>query len=214
MSTKLLGKKLGMTQLFNKEGSLVPCSVIFIEPNVITGIKNEERDGYKAVQIGSLAKKKKKIPKPQKSFFEKQSLPCCKELIEFKGENNNELQVGSKLGVEVFSDEAFVDIAGVSKGKGYQGVMKLHGFAGGPSSHGSGFHRHAGSTGMRTDPGRCLPGGKRASQMGRDKVTVQNMKVVSVDESKGLLFIQGAIPGAKGSLVQIRKAIKKRGKGQ
>ncbi len=209
MSLKLIGKKLGMTQVFDKNGKLIACTAIHIAPNLITSVKGEEKDGYKAVQVGVPHKKKKNLNKPQVAAFDKKNLPACSLLAEFRVSNLESYQIGAKLGLEQIADEEFVDLTSVSKGKGYQGAMKKYGFRGGPASHGSGFHRHAGSTGMRSTPGRCLPGGKRASQMGGDKVTVQNMRVIEMDAEKGILFVKGAVPGAKNDIVYVRKAVKK-----
>ena len=136
----------------------------------------------------------------------------CRHLIETQVDDISEYSLGQRLGVTLFQDVKYVDVVGVSKGKGYQGVMKLHGFKGGPASHGSGFHRHAGSTGMRSSPGRCLPGGPRPSHMGDDRVTVQNLRVVAIDEARNLIMVEGATPGAKGALLEISEAIKLKGK--
>jgi large subunit ribosomal protein L3 len=208
MSKKLIGKKIGMTQIFDSEGKLVPCTVIQVNPNIVTAIKTEERDGYCAVQVGVPHRKKKNLQKPQRTALEKKELPACSILSEFRVANPQEYQSGAKLGVEVFSENKFIDVIGTSKGKGYQGVMKKYGFAGGPAAHGSGFHRHAGSTGMRSTPGRCFPGGKRASQMGGERVTVQTIKVIYVDKDKNLILVSGSIPGSNGSVVFVREPVK------
>ena len=133
-----------------------------------------------------------------------------RHLTESRLEETESFSVGQKIGVEIFLEETFVDATAISKGKGYQGVMKLHNHAGGPAAHGSGFHRHKGSTGMRSTPGRCLPGGTRASHMGSDRVTVQSLKVMKVDVERNLILVKGAVPGANGDLVYVSSAVKKK----
>ena len=214
---KLLGKKCGMIQMFDANGQIVPCTVIHAEPNVITQIKTQENDGYEAIQLGFDEVRVKdartvanRVTKPLRGHFAKSNIVPCRHLIETQVEDLSQYQVGQRVGVTAFQDVKYVDVAGVSKGKGYQGVMKLHGFRGGPASHGSGFHRHAGSTGMRSSPGRCLPGGPRPSHMGDDRVTVQNLRVVAIDEAKNLIMVEGSTPGAKGALLEICQAKKLR----
>jgi large subunit ribosomal protein L3 len=209
MTLKLMGKKIGMTRLFDKEGNLVVCSVIFAEPNVVAQVKNQESDGYEAIQLGAIVQpKKKNMTKPLQGHFAKKGVEPRKHLSESRVEKSDQYTVGQEIDVNYFADSRFVDVRGVSKGKGYQGVMKRHNFAGGPASHGSGFHRHGGSCGMRTSPGRCLPGQKKAGHMGDETVTVQNLEVVKIDSEKKLIIVKGAIPGARGGLVYIKKAIK------
>lgn len=207
MSLRLIGKKKGMTQIFDKEGNPLPCTVISLEENIVTQIKTEENDGYTALQLASIGKKKPN--KPESGHFARaQSVPCL-VLTESKDVDINQYNLGQKIDASYFAEGDFVDIEGVSKGKGYQGVMKLHGFSGMRKSHGAGpTHRHAGSTGMRSTPGRCLPGGKRASHMGVDKVTVQNLVVLQVDPANRVLVIKGAVPGSIDGVVYISKALK------
>jgi large subunit ribosomal protein L3 len=214
---KLLGKKCGMIQMFDANGRVVPCTVIHAEPNVVTQIKTLENDGYEAIQFAFDEVRVKdartianRVTKPLRGHFSKAQVLPCRHLRETQVDDISQYQVGQKLGVTVFQNVKYVDVVGVSKGKGYQGVMKLHGFRGGPASHGSGFHRHAGSTGMRSTPGRCLPGGPRPSHMGDDRVTVQNLRVVAIDEAKNLIMVEGATPGAKGALLEICESIKLR----
>ncbi|KPK33397.1 MAG: 50S ribosomal protein L3 [Chlamydiae bacterium SM23_39] len=207
---RFIAKKKGMTQFFDDKGKAIACSVILAEPNVVVQIKKREKDGYNALQLGAFADiKEKNIKKPVRGHFKE--LPPCRYLTESKVENVEEYQVGQKIDIGYFSNEKFIDIEGISKGKGYQGVMKLYGFKGGPKSHGSGFHRHAGSTGMRSTPGRCLPGGKRAGRMGGDRITVQNLEIFLIDKENNLLIVRGAIPGCCEGVVYIKKAKKKRG---
>ncbi len=209
MSLNLIGKKKGMTQVFDEEGRLVVCTVISAEPNMITSIKSKEKNGYTGVQLGAFKVSEKKLKKPIRGFFAKSKVSPCSHLTESRVENIDEFQSGSEVSLSYFNDVKYVDIIGTSKGKGFQGVMKLHGFKGGPAAHGSGFHRSAGSTGMRSTPGRSFPGGKRASRMGGERKTVQNLKVIMVDEANNVLIVQGAIPGSRGSNVYISKAKKK-----
>ncbi|MFA6914850.1 MAG: 50S ribosomal protein L3 [Parachlamydiales bacterium] len=217
MALKLKGKKRGMTQLFDDKGTLMPCTVIELEPNVIAQIKTKENDGYIALQLGfdKITTKdprtlSRRLNKPQLGHYAKNSIAPRRNLHETRVEKTEDYSVGQELGVDLFADIAFVDVTAVSKGKGYQGVMKLHGYAGGPASHGSGFHRHAGSTGMRSTPGRCLKGGKRASHMGSEQVTVQNIQVVKVDKENNLIIVKGQVPGPRNGLISIAPAIKKR----
>lgn len=219
VSHRLMGKKRGMIQLFDKSGAIVPCTVIHVEPNVITQLKTENVDGYNALKLGYDEIKvndartiSSRSSKPLRGHYQKAGVQPHKHLHEVRVDSTEGFAVGAKLSLELFKDVGLVDVIGISKGKGYQGVMKLHNFSGGPKSHGSGFHRHAGSTGMRTSPGRCLPGGKRASHMGDNRVTVQNLKVVSVDIDNNLIMVEGAVPGTRNGLVFISTAKKKRNK--
>lgn len=209
MSLKLIAKKEAMTQIFNKNGQAVACTVLVADANYITQVKTEEKDGYKAVQLGSIKAREKNVKKPVLGHFAKAKVAPCRVILESKVENPSEYTVGQEIKVDYFKEGEFIDIIGTSKGKGFQGVMKLHGFAGGPAAHGSGFHRHAGSTGMRSTPGRCFPGGKRASRMGGEKVTVQNIEILAVNAEKNLIVVKGCVPGCCGGIVYISKAKKK-----
>ncbi len=212
MTLKLMGVKKGMTRIYDKDGNLVVCTVIATEPNVVSQIKNVDKDGYNAIQLSAVkvsAPKVNGVTKPLRGHFKKAGVEPRKHSAESRIENPAEYQLGQEIDVTYFSDCEFVDVAGVSKGKGYQGVIKRHHFAGGPAAHGSGFHRHGGSCGMRTSPGRCLPGQKKAGRMGGENVTLQSLKVVAVDQEKHLLVVQGAVPGARGGLVYITKAVKR-----
>ncbi len=210
MTLKLIGKKKGMTRLFDESGNQVVCTVIAAEPNIVTQLKSKETDGYVAIQLSaSKVKSKKNISKPVQGHLAKAGDMLSKTLAESRVADLEGYSLGQEIGVDHFNDVKFVDVAGVSKGKGYQGVMKRHHFSGGPASHGSGFHRHAGSTGMRSTPGRCLPGVKKAGRMGAEKVTVQNLRVVRIDQEKRVIIVEGAIPGAPGGLVFVTKAKKK-----
>ena len=212
MSLKLMGKKKGMTHVFDEKGNLIVCTVIVAEPNVIVQVKSQEKDGYDAVQLGAIKvpeSKKKNISKPLVGHFSRAKVEPRRHLLESRTKQASEYEVGQEVGMDYFNDAEFVDVCGTSKGKGFQGVIKRHGFAGGPASHGSGFHRSAGSTGMRSTPGRSLPGVKKAGQMGSQKVTVEGLKVVRIDPEKQVIIVKGAVPGAKNGLLYIRKSVKK-----
>lgn len=210
MSLTLIGRKKGMAQVFDQNGKLVVCTVILAEPNTILQIKRKETHGYNGIQVGGVPmtpSQAKRAKKPIKGHFAKVQAEPCAVIRESRLDEVDQYQVGQKIDASVFADAKYVDIEGVSKGKGFQGVMKLFNMAGGPGAHGSGFHRHMGSTGMRSTPGRCFPGGKRPSRMGGDRHTVQNLRVVAVKGN--LLLVEGAVPGARSGVVYIRKAIKK-----
>lgn len=209
MSFKFIGKKKGMTQLYDKEGNVIACTVISAQPNLVLQLKDKNSDGYVAVQFGAIPSKKKVISKPLLGHFAKAKTEPMKYIGEFRLEDLSGYEVGQKIDASCFAVGDYVDVCGISKGKGYQGVIKLHGFAGGPAAHGSGFHRHGGSTGMRTTPGRCFKDGKRASHMGDDRVTIQGLQIVAVDVEKSLIAVKGAVPGSNGSPVFISRAKKK-----
>lgn len=210
MPTQLIGKKKGMTQIFDAKGRIIICSIILIETNYVVQIKTKDKDGYSALQLGSFSIKEKNVTKPLLKKFEKVQLKPCRHLKEVRKEDVEGYKIGQKIDVTEFKEGEYVDVIGKSKGKGFQGVMKLYGFKGGPASHGSSkFHRKGGSTGMRSTPGRCFPGGKRASRMGSDRVTVQNLKIVAVDKENNLVVVQGAIPGSVDSIIYVRSAKKK-----
>lgn len=216
MALNLMGKKLGMTQLFNESGEAVVCTVIQVSPNMVVQIKTEEKDGYQAIQLGFDEIKvnnektiESRVTKPLIGHFKKAGVAPQRHLLESYVESAENYSVGQEVGIDTFNGIAFIDVTAISKGKGYQGLMKKNNYSGGPAAHGSGFHRHAGSTGMRSTPGRCLPNGPRASQMGRDRITVQNLKVISIDVSENIIVVEGAVPGARNDVVHIREALKK-----
>lgn len=216
MSLKFMGKKRGMIQYFDETGNAIVGTVIEAEPNVIAQIKTKESDGYNAIQLGfekiQVSDKRtmeKRVSKPLRGHFQKNSIEPRRYLSEARVDNVTEYSLGQEITVSAFVENEYVDVMAQSKGKGFQGVMKLHGMSGGPASHGSGFHRHAGSTGMRSTPGRCLPGGPRASHMGDDRITVQNLKVVMVNPEENVIIVQGSVPGPRNGLVYISQAVKK-----
>ena len=216
MSHKLVGKKCGMVRVFDTKGCPVACTLIHVESNVVTQLKARSTDGYDAVQLATFKIEtpdartvEKRVSKPLLGHYKKASVAPCKHLHEMRVEDLSAYTVGQELSLSVFEGVSYVDVTGTSKGKGFQGVMKKYGFKGGPASHGSGFHRHAGSTGMRSSPGRCLPGGPRPSHMGDEQVTVQSIRVISLDFENGLMLVEGAVPGAKNGVVVISNAKKK-----
>ncbi len=212
MSLKLMGKKVGMTRIFDEKGNRIVCTVIETPPNVVVQMKNTEKDGYEAVQLAGIKvapSKQRNVKKPLKGHFAKAKVEPHKHLAESSIPSGLELAVGQEVGLEYFAETSFVDVVGVTKGKGFQGVIKRHGFSGGPASHGSGFHRTAGSTGSNTNPGRTMPGLKMAGHMGNVQQTVQNLRVVKIDQERQVILVKGAIPGSRGSLVYIRKSRKR-----
>ncbi len=203
----LIGRKVGMTQVFDERGVLTPVTVIKIEENVVVGERNEEKHGYSAKLIGAFDKKAKHVTKPYGGQFGDNITPkaVLKEMRDFEGD----ISVGSSFGIELIKDLSFVDIEGTSKGKGYQGVMKRHGFGGGRATHGSKFHRGLGGTGMAATPSRTFKGTKMPGRMGGVRSSVQNLRVVKVDEEKQVLMVKGAVPGPNKGMVIVKKAKKK-----
>ncbi|MDD4219080.1 MAG: 50S ribosomal protein L3 [Sphaerochaetaceae bacterium] len=203
----LIGKKLGMTQVFDAEGRLTPVTVIKIEDNVVVENRTVEKHGYNSCVLGSFDKKKSQTTKPYAGQFEDICNPK-KTLVEIR-DFGQEAAVGDVLGVDLFKDVSFVDVVGTSKGKGFQGGMKRHGFAGGRATHGSKFHRDIGGTAMSASPSRTFKGHRMAGRMGTERVTVQNLRIVRVDEEMKVLLVKGAIPGPAQSVVIVKKAKKK-----
>ncbi|MGL4333200.1 MAG: 50S ribosomal protein L3 [Phocaeicola sp.] len=201
----LLGKKIGMTSVFSADGKNVPCTVIEVGPCVVTQIKTVEKDGYEAVQVGFQTKKEKHTNKPQMGHFQKAGVEPQRHLAEFK--LDGECNLGDVITVELFNDAAFVDVVGTSKGKGFQGVVKRHGFGGvGQSTHGQHNRLRApGSIGASSYPSRVFKGMRMAGQTGNARVTVQNLQVLKVIAEHNLLLVKGSVPGAKGSIVIIEK---------
>jgi large subunit ribosomal protein L3 len=214
---KLMGKKRGMIQLFDEKGQSVACTVIEVQPNVVVQVKTEATDGYDAIQIGFDEVKTKdprtvenRVTKPLLGHYKKAGVPAQRHLLESRLSTAGNYTTGQTLDVTVFADEKKIDVTAISKGKGYQGVMKRHNFAGGPAAHGSGFHRHGGSTGMRSTPGRGLPGQKMAGHMGAEQVTTQSLRVVSIDTDENVVLVEGSVPGPRNGLVYLASAMKKR----
>lgn len=203
----LIGTKVGMTQVFDENGNLIPVTVIRIEPNTVVSLKKEEAFGYDAVVLGLDDLKAKHTTKPYAGQFPEGITPK-RHLKEFRG-FEPEVAVGDQIGVEVFESIRFVDVTATSKGKGFQGVMKRWGFHGGRASHGSKFHREAGGTGHSTTPGRCFKNTKMAGRMGRERVTVQNLRIQKIDPELKVVIVRGSVPGNKDSTLIIKSAVKK-----
>ena len=202
----LIGKKIGMTSVFSAEGKNVPCTVIEVGPCVVTQVKTVENDGYDAIQLGFEDKKDKHTPNGEKGHFKKAGVTPKRHLAEFKG-FGNDYKLGSEITVDLFSDAVYVDVIGTSKGKGFQGVVKRHGFSGvGESTHGQHNRLRApGSIGAASYPAKVFKGTRMAGQMGNERVTVQNLQVIKVIPEHNLLLLKGSIPGCKGSIVTIEK---------
>ncbi len=203
----ILGKKLGMTQIFTEEGIVVPVTVVEAGPNVVTQVKTVEKDGYNAIQVGFEDAKEKSLNKPQKGHLAAANV-LKKHLKEFRVDAVEEFTVGQEIKADLFAAGEKIDVTGTSKGKGFQGPIKRHGQSRGPESHGSRYHRRPGSMGACSFPGRVFKNKKLAGHMGSVKVTVQNLEVVRVDADKNLILVKGAIPGPKGSMVTIKEAVK------
>jgi large subunit ribosomal protein L3 len=202
----IIGKKVGMTQVYAEDGRAYPVTVIAAGPCVVVQRKSKQKDGYSAVQLGLVEPRKaKKVTKPLKGHFDKAGLPPCRVLREFRVEDGAEVKVGDKVSVEQFAAGDKITVSGVSRGHGFQGVVKRHHFRGGAATHGSMFHRAPGSIGASAWPSRVLKGMRAGGHMGMEKVTVRNLQVVRVDAGNNLLVVRGSVPGAGGSIVVIRK---------
>lgn len=208
MKKGILATKVGMTQIFDENGFLIPVTVLQAGPCVVTQIKTEENDGYSAIQVGYMDKREKLVNKPLKGQFEKAGVPCKRYLREFKFENASEYEVGQEIKADIFQAGDHIDATAISKGKGFQGAIKRHGQSRGPMTHGSKYHRHAGSNGAASDPSKVFKGKKMPGQMGNKRVTVQNLEVVQVDVENNLLLIKGAVPGPRKSMVTIKETVK------
>ena len=206
MKKAILAKKVGMTQIFNEAGELVPVTVLQAGPCVVTQVKTIENDGYEAVQVGFEDIREKLVNKPVKGMFDKAGVSCKRYVREFKLEG--EYSVKDEIKVDVFEAGDKIDATAIAKGKGFQGAIKRHGQSRGPMAHGSKYHRHAGSNGSCSTPSRVFKGKKMPGHMGGKKVTTQNLEVVRVDAEKNLLLVKGAVPGPKKSLVTIKESVK------
>jgi large subunit ribosomal protein L3 len=205
----ILGTKLGMTQVFDENNRVVPVTVIKADPNVVTAIRTEERDGYSAVQVAFGAIDPRKVNKPVTGQFAKAGVTPRRHLAELRVADTSVFEVGQELTASEFEDGAFVDVTGISKGKGFAGTMKRHGFKGQGASHGAqAVHRRPGSIGGCATPGRVFKGMRMSGRMGSDRITTQNLSVHKVDAENGLLLIKGAIPGRKGGVVIVKSAVK------
>ena len=204
----LLGKKIGMTQIFTEDGQVVPVTVVEAGPEVVTQIKTVETDGYNAVQVGYEDQKAHRVNKPMNGHYEKAGVAPKKHLAEFRIEDGETYELGQEITVADFEEGMKIDITGISKGKGTQGNIKRHGHHRGPMSHGSKHKRLAGALAAGTYPSRVFKGNKAPGRMGRDKITVQNVILVKVIADRNLMLVKGAVPGKKGGVVRIRPAIK------
>jgi len=210
MKNAIIGKKVGMTQIFDETGKVVPVTVIEAGPCVVVQKKTVEKEGYDSVQLGFEDIAEKKLTKPEKGHFEKASVAPKKHLHEFRLDDCTALNVGDEVKADTFAEGDHVDVTGVSKGKGYAGVIKRWGAQRTPTTHGGGpVHRHAGSMGSSTDPSRIFKGKIGAGHMGVEQVTVQNLDVVKVDPELNMIVLRGAVPGPKGGIVYIKSTVKK-----
>ena len=208
MQKAILATKVGMTQIFNEDGMLIPVTVLQAGPCVVTQVKTDENDGYTAVQVGFGDIREKLVNKPETGHFAKAGVAVKRFVKEFRFENAAEYEVGQEIKADIFAAGDHIDATAVSKGKGFQGAIKRHGQSRGPMAHGSKYHRHAGSNGSATTPGRVFKGKHMPGHMGAVRVTVQNLEVVSVDAEKNLILVKGAVPGPKKSLVMLKESVK------
>ena len=208
MKKAILATKVGMTQIFDENGALIPVTVLQAGPCVVTQVKTVDNDGYSAVQVGFSDKREKLVNKPLKGHFDKAGVSCKRYLKEFKFEDAENYALGQEIKADIFAAGDKIDATAISKGKGFQGAIKRHGQSRGPMAHGSKYHRHAGSNGACSDPSKVFKGKKMAGHMGHVKVTVQNLEVVRVDAENNLLLVKGSVPGPKKSLVTIKETVK------
>ena len=203
----ILGKKLGMTQIFEEDGTVVPVTVVQAGPCLVVQRKTSESDGYEAVQIGLVEEQRsRKVTQPMQGHFDKAGVSPTRRLMELRVEGDDPSKPGDQIKASIFEQDEYVDVIGTSKGKGFQGVIKRHGFGGGKASHGSMFHRAPGSIGQASYPSRVFPGVRLPGQMGNKRVTVKNLKVVMVNEEENLIYLKGAVPGARNSYIALRAA--------
>ena len=208
MKKAILATKVGMTQIFNEDGVLTPVTVLQAGPCVVTQVKTVENDGYSAVQVGFVDKREKLVNKPMKGQFDKAGVSYKRFVREFRFEDAESYEVAQEIKADIFTAGEKVDATAISKGKGFQGAIKRHGQHRGPMTHGSKFHRHAGSNGAASDPSKVFKGKKMPGHMGSKKITIQNLEVVRVDAENNLLLVKGSVPGPKKSLVTIKEAVK------
>ena len=208
MKKALLGRKVGMTQIFDENGTVIPVTVIEAGPCVVAQVKTLENDGYEAVQLGFGEVKENKLNKPVKGHFAKANVAAKRHLREFRLDSIDGIKVGDELKADIFAAGEKIDVQGTSKGKGFQGVIKRHGQHRGPMGHGSMYHRRPGSMGATSTPGRVFKGKKLPGHMGSVTVTIQNLDIVKVDMDKNVILVKGSVPGAKGSILKIKSAVK------
>lgn len=203
MTLGVIGKKVGMTQIFDEQGLAIPVTVIKVDETVVTQVKTVETDGYNAIQVGTVAAKEKHLTKAQLGHFKKNNLSNYRHLQEFRVENPQDYKVGDKVELSVLENVEKVDVTGKSIGKGFQGTVKRHNFGRGPMAHGSKNHREPGSIGAGTTPSRVIKGKRMAGNMGNERVTITKLKLVKVDSANGLVLVKGSVPGCEGRLVTI-----------
>lgn len=206
----IIGRKIGMTQVFDEDGVVTPVTVVEAGPLKVIQKKTLENDGYNAIQVGFEDKKENRVNKPLKGHFDKAGVEYKKNIREFKVENVEEFEIGQEIKVDAFETGDKVDVVGISKGKGTQGPIKRHNYSRGPESHGSKYHRSGGARAAAAYPGRVFKGSKGAGRMGNERVTVQNLEIVRVDVERNLLLVKGAVPGPKGGLLIIKESVIKR----
>jgi large subunit ribosomal protein L3 len=203
----ILGRKLGMTQIYIEDGTAIPVTVIQAGPCLVVQRKTVETDGYEAVQLGLVEERPaRKVGQPQQGHFKKAGVAPTRRIEEFPVGDGEEPKAGDEVKASIFEEKEWVDVVGTSKGKGYQGVVKRHGFAGGRATHGSMFHRAPGSIGSSAYPSRVFPGMRAGGRMGGDRVTVKNLQIVKVDPERNLIYVRGAVPGPKSGYLSIRRA--------
>lgn len=203
MSVGLLGNKIGMTQIFDESGNIIPVTILKVGPCIITQVKTENLDGYKAVQVGYSSVSNKTLTQPELGHLQKSNIQALKYLKEFRVDNENDFEVGQILKVDLFSPGQIVTVKGKTVGKGFAGLQKRHNFSRGPMTHGSKNHRAPGSIGMGTTPGRVLPGKKMAGQLGNKITTIKKLKVIQLNLEENILVIKGSVPGKPGNLLSI-----------
>lgn len=208
MKKAIVAKKVGMTQIFNEDGTLLPVTVLEAGPVFVSQLKTVENDGYEAVQVAFGDVREKLLTKPQKGHLEKAGVGNKRFLTEFKFENAADYELGQEIKADIFEAGDKIDVTAKSKGHGFQGAIKRHGQSRGPMGHGSKFHRHAGSNGAASDPSKVFKGKKMPGQMGAERVTIQNLEVVRVDAENNLLLVKGAVPGPKKSIVIVKESVK------
>ncbi len=204
----ILGKKVGMTRVFTEDGRWIDVTLVEAGPCTVVQRKTQDKDNYDAVQVGFGAVKDTRVKKPLQGHFKKAGVDAKRILREFRVAPDNEMKPGDEIKADIFSSGDRVDISGTSKGRGFAGVIKRHGFGGGPGGHGSHFHRAPGSIGQSADPAKVYKGKKLPGHMGDRKITVQNLEVVDVDIEKNLLVVRGSVPGANGGLIVVKKSVK------
>ena len=208
MKKAIIGKKVGMTQIFDEQGKVIPVTVIEAGPCVVAQVKTNETDGYNAIQLGFGDVKESKVNKPEAGHFTKSKLALKKHLREFRVDSVDGVKVGDEVKADVFEAGEKVDVQGISKGKGFQGVIKRHGQSRGPMGHGSMYHRRPGSMGSTSTPGRVFKGKNLPGHMGANTITIQNLEVVAVDLDKNVILVKGSVPGVNGAILKIKSSVK------